>query len=71
MEESMKKVLLIALLAIMLLGTLSMTACKPKPEVLETEEIIAEDLMDAAVEATEEAADATKDAADAAAEVTK
>ena len=67
----MKKILLIALLGMMLLGMLSISACKPKPEVLETEEIIAEDLMDAAVDATEEAAEATKDAADAAAEVTK
>ncbi|MDD3562910.1 MAG: hypothetical protein PHR32_04455 [Candidatus Cloacimonetes bacterium] len=67
----MKKVLLIALLAIMLLGTLSMTACKPKPEVIEAEEVIAEDAMDQAVDATQEAADATKEAADAAADVTK
>ncbi|MCB5266262.1 MAG: hypothetical protein PHT37_02000 [Candidatus Cloacimonetes bacterium] len=66
----MKKVLLIALLAILLLGTLSMTACKPKPEVIETEEIIPEDN---AVEATEEATEATEEeaAADAVKEVTK
>lgn len=67
----MKKILLIALLAIMLLGTLSMTACKPKPEVIETEEVIAEDAMDQAVEATEEAAEATEAAAEAVKEVTK
>jgi len=55
----------------MLLGMLSISACKPKPEVIETEEVIAEDAMDQAVEATEEAAEATEEAADAVKEVTK
>ncbi|MCB5271909.1 MAG: hypothetical protein LHW56_08700 [Candidatus Cloacimonetes bacterium] len=67
----MKKILLIALLGMMLLGMLSISACKPKPEVIETEEVIAEDAMDQAVEATEEAAEATEEAADAVKEVTK
>ena len=45
MEESMKKVILLALVAMMLLSMFAMSACKPKPqeepmeeEILEVEE---------------------------------
>ncbi len=73
MEESMKRILTITLLAMMLLGMLAMTACKPKPEIQETEEVI-EEAMDEAHETAEEAVDAAEEAVDAAkeaAEVTK
>lgn len=49
----MKKILLIALLGMMLLGMLSMSACKPKPEEQPAEEIMIEEVIpeaDAVVE---------------------
>jgi len=64
MEESMKKVLLIALLAMMMIGMLSMSACKPKPEEEPTEEVMPEEeVMDESQEAVDETGEAAEEPA--------
>jgi hypothetical protein len=68
----MKKVLLIALLAMMLIGMLSITACKPKPEEQPTEEIMPEEeVMDEAQGAVEEGAEAADEATEEAVPATE
>lgn len=45
MEESMKKLILLAVIAMMLLSMLAMSACKPKPvEEPMTEEVIIDEV---------------------------
>lgn len=44
MEESMKKFMLIAMLAMFLFGTLAISACKPKVEEVEEVEEIEEEV---------------------------
>jgi hypothetical protein len=64
MEESMKKVLLIALLAMMMIGMLSMSACKPKPEEEAVEEIMPEEeIMEENGEAVDENGEAAEEPA--------
>lgn len=73
----MKKLTLIALLAIMLIGMLAFAACKAKEEATPADSTTVEQAQDtaAAVDTTvakvEGAADAVKDAAKAVKEVTK
>ncbi len=52
MEESMKKTMLIAMLAMFLFGTLAITACQPKAEEVEVEEV--EEIEEEEVELDEE-----------------
>lgn len=61
MEESMKRILTITLLAMMLLGMLAMTACKPKPEVEPTEEIMTEETLQDNTEALQENTEAVQE----------
>lgn len=54
MEESMKKVVLIALLAMMLLSMLAMSACKPKPaEEAPVEEVAPVETEEAVLDSVE------------------
>ncbi len=57
----MKKVLLISLLAMMLIGMLTFSACQPQPQE-EAEETMTEEVMDEAAEMTEEGVEAVEEA---------
>ncbi len=73
----MKKVTLLALLAIMLLGMLVFSACKAKEEAVPADSVMveaAEDTeaaVDTLTQAVQEGAEAVKEAADAVKAVTK
>ncbi len=64
----MKKILLISLLAMMLIGMLTFSACKPQPQ---TEEAAAEEMVEEVEEATDAAEEVVDEAAEEAVEVTE
>nr|MDK2850836.1 hypothetical protein [Candidatus Cloacimonadota bacterium] len=57
----MKKVLLISLLAMMLIGMLTLSACQPKPQE-QAEETTTEEVTDEGAVTTEEGVEATEEA---------
>jgi len=62
MEESMKKVLLISLFAMMLIGMLSFSACQPQPQEETADETMTEEVLEETQEAVEEGAEAIEEA---------